>query len=248
MSGHSKWHSIKHKKAAIDAKRGAAFTKIIKELTVAARMGGGDPNMNARLRTAVNAAKGANMPADNIDRAIKKGTGELEGVSYEDIVYEGYAPGGVAVIVEVTTDNRNRTASEVRHLFSKHGGSLGTSNSVAFMFERKSLVYVPAEGVVEDDLIMQALDAGASDVQRDGDLYEIISEPTNHNTVVEKLAEAGFPVDSSEVSMVPQNRVKVVGKELEKAMKMIDGIEEHDDVSHVYHNLDAPEEGLEGAE
>jgi YebC/PmpR family DNA-binding regulatory protein len=248
MSGHSKWHSIKHKKAAIDAKRGAVFTKVIKELTVAARIGGGDPDSNARLRTAINAAKAANMPNDNIDRAIKKGTGELEGVNYEEITYEGYGPGGVALIVEVMTDNRNRTASEIRHLFTKHGGSLGTSNSVAFLFERKSLIYVAAEGTSEDDLMMQALDAGASDIQKDGEVFEVVSEPHAHNNVLEKLTEAGFKMESSEVSLVPSTRVKPENKDLERAMKMIETLEEHDDVQHVYHNLDAPAEMLEGAE
>jgi YebC/PmpR family DNA-binding regulatory protein len=248
MSGHSKWHSIKHKKAAIDAKRGAMFTKVIKELTVAARLGGGDPDMNARLRTAVNTAKAANMPNDNIERAIKKGTGELEGVSYEEVTYEGYAPGGVAVIAEVMTDNRNRTAPEMRHLFSKYGGSLGQPNSVGFMFDRKSLVYVPAEGTDEDELMMQALEAGAADVQKDGDYFEITSEPAAHNAVLEKLEQAGFKIESSEVSLIPQTRVKAEGKDLEKAMKMLELLEEHDDVQNVYHNLDVPAEMLEGDE
>ena len=248
MSGHSKWHSIKHKKAAIDAKRGAMFTKVIKELTVAARMGGGDPDSNARLRTAVNAAKAANMPNDNIERAIKKGTGELEGVHYEEITYEGYAPGGVALICEVMTDNRNRTASEIRHMFTKHGGSLGQSNSVAFLFERKSLIYVDAEGTSEDDLMMQALDAGASDIQNDSGLFEVLSEPHNHNAVLEKLTDAGFKIESSEVSLVPSTRVKPETKDLEKCLRMIEALEEHDDVQNVYHNLDVPAEMLEGAE
>jgi YebC/PmpR family DNA-binding regulatory protein len=248
MSGHSKWHSIKHKKAAIDAKRGAVFTKIIKELTVAARLGGGDPDANSRLRTAINAAKAANMPSDNIDRAIKKGTGELEGVHYEEITYEGYAHGGVALIVEVMTDNRNRTASEIRHLFTKHGGSLGQSNSVAFLFERKSLIFVSAEGTDEDELMMQALDAGASDILKEGGVFEVVSEPSAHNGMLEKLTEAGFKVESSEVSLVPATRVKAESKDLDKAMKMIEALEEHDDVQHVYHNLDVPAEMLEGAE
>ncbi len=242
MSGHSKWHSIKHKKAAVDAKRGKIFTKIIKELTVAARLGGGDAGANPRLRTAVDKAKSVNMPNDTIERAIKKGTGELEGVSYEEMTYEGYAPGGVAIIAEVMTDNRNRTVGELRYLFSKYGGNLAETNAVAWMFSRRGIILVAGEGVDEDELMMAALEAGAEDVSLEEDLYEVVTEIGSHTAVRSALEENGYNVESSELTLIPQNTLKLEGKELSRAIKLINLIDDHDDVQNCYHNLDAPAE------
>lgn len=246
MSGHSKWHSIKHKKAAVDAKRGRVFTRLIKEITVAARLGGGDPEGNPRLRTAVLAAKDANMPQDNITRAIKKGTGELEGVVFEESTLEGYAPGGVAVMVNVLTDNKNRTLPEIRHLFSKHGGNLGEQNSVNWMFERKGYFVVDAEAVSEDQLLEAALEAGAEDVQRDGSNFEVTSSPDQFETVLQALRERGIATVVSEIKMLPKSTVRAEGPMARKVLNFIELLEDHDDVQNVWANFDIDESELEG--
>ncbi|MCD6418184.1 YebC/PmpR family DNA-binding transcriptional regulator [bacterium] len=248
MSGHSKWASIKHKKAVTDAKRGKLFTKLIKEITVAARTGGGDPSGNPRLRTAIAAAKAANMPADNIERAIKKGTGELPGVSYEEVTYEGYGPGGVAIIVETMTDNKKRTVAEIRNIFSKLGGNLGENGCVAWMFSKVGLILVPAENTDEDKLIEVALESGADDVKQDGDFYEVYTQMNNLFDVREKLMEAGITVESAEISAVPQSTVTVTGKDAQKLLKLLSTLEDHDDVQKVYSNMDIPDEEMENME
>jgi YebC/PmpR family DNA-binding regulatory protein len=247
MSGHSKWHSIKHKKAKVDAARGRIFTKLIREITVAARVGGGDLNGNPRLRTAVLAAKAVNMPADNIDRAIKKGTGELEGVRYEEITYEGYGPGGVAVMVEVVTDNKNRTVGEIRKLFSKNAGNLGESGCVAFTFHKKGYIQVEASTVDEDKLMTIALDAGAEDMQREESLFAVTTTPKDFEKVRDAIAKSGIKPVSSEVTMVPTTNVKLEGKQAEQMIRLMEELEEHDDVQHVYANFDIPEEILAAA-
>jgi len=241
MSGHSKWHTIKHKKGAADAKRGRVFTKIIKEITVAARVGGGDPNGNPRLRTVVAAAKAANMPKDNIDKAIKKGTGELPGVSYEEVSYEGYGPGGVAVFVQAVTDNRNRTLPEIRHLFSKYGGNLGESNCVAWMFEKKGYIVVPKSGVAEEALLDLVLESGGDDVREDGTNWEVLSAPERLEQVREAIAAKSIGVSTAEVSMVPKNTVKLEGKKAQQVLSMMEGLEEHEDVQNVWANFDIDE-------
>ena len=241
MSGHSKWHTIKHKKAAADAKRGRVFTKIIKEITVAARTGGGDPAANPRLRTVLAAAKSANMPKDNIDKAIKKGTGELPGVSYEELSYEGYGPGGVAVYVNALTDNRNRTLPEIRHLFSKYGGNLGESNCVSWMFEKKGYVVVPKAKASEDLLLEVVLEAGGEDVRDDGASWEILSPPERMEQVREAIAGKGIEITSAEVSMIPKNTVKLEGKKAQQLLSMMEGLEEHEDVQNVWANFDIDE-------
>ena len=242
MSGHSKWHGIKHKKAKVDAAKGRIFTKLIKEITVAARHGGGDPGGNPRLRTAVQAAKAANMPSDNIDRAIKKGTGELPGVSYEECVYEGYGPGGVAVLVEALTDNKNRTTSELRKVFSKHGGNMGESGCVAWMFAKKGLIQVEAAKADEEKLMSIALEAGAEDMRREESLFEVIAAPADFERVREAVGKAGIPTVSAEVTMVPQNTLRVEGKNAQQMLQLMEDLEEHDDAQHVYANFDIPEE------
>lgn len=242
MSGHSKWASIKHKKAKVDAARGRAFTKLIREITVAARVGGGDVNGNPRLRTAVLAAKAINMPADNIDRAIKKGTGELEGVSYEEIVYEGYGPGGVAVLAEVVTDNKNRTVGEIRKAFSRHGGNMGESGCVAFLFEKRGLLQVDAAKVEEEKLMALALDAGAEDLQQEEGAFAITTAPRDFEKVREALAKAGIQPLSAEITMIPKSTVKLDGKAAEQMLKLMEELEEHDDVQNAYANFDIPEE------
>jgi YebC/PmpR family DNA-binding regulatory protein len=244
MSGHSKWHTIKHKKAAIDAKRGRAFTRIIKEITVAARMGGGDPDANPRLRLAVSEAKAANMPADNIKRAIQKGTGELPGVSYEEITYEGYGPGGVAIIVDVLTDNKMRTTPEIRHLFAKHGGNLGDPNSVAWMFERKGRFMVPAAGMAEDRLMEIALEAGADDLEREGDAYVIYTNPAAFGDVQQALEKAGIAPTESGFVKESKNMLAVDAKKAQQNLKLLEVLEDHDDVQHVFANLDFDEAEL----
>jgi YebC/PmpR family DNA-binding regulatory protein len=241
MSGHSKWHTIKHKKGAADAKRGRVFTKIIKEITVAARVGGGDPNGNPRLRTVVAAAKAANMPKDNIDKAIKKGTGELPGVSYEEVSYEGYGPGGVAVFVQAVTDNRNRTLPEIRHLFSKYGGNLGESNCVSWMFEKKGYIVVPKSGVAEEALLELVLESGGDDVREDGTNWEVLSAPERLEQVREAIAAKSIGVSTAEVSMVPKNTVKLEGKKAQQVLSMMEGLEEHEDVQNVWANFDIDE-------
>jgi YebC/PmpR family DNA-binding regulatory protein len=244
MSGHSKWASIKHKKAATDAKRGKIFTKIIKELAVAARMGGGDADANPRLRKAIADAKAANMPADNIKRAIMKGTGQLEGVSYEEMTYEGYGPGGVAIFIETVTDNKNRTVSEIRHLFSKHGGNLGESGSVAWMFQRKGYIVVEQSKVSEDELMDLVLEAGAEDLREDGSNYEILTAPEDYESVDKVLKENEIEADVSNLSMIPQNYVKLEGKQAEKCLKLMEALEDHDDAQHVWANFDIDEEEI----
>ncbi len=238
MAGHSKWKQIKHKKAAADAKRGAKFTKLIKEITVAARQGGGDPAGNARLRTAVDAAKAANMPADNIERAIKKGTGELEGVNYEEATYEGYGPGGAAILIEVTSDNLNRTVAEIRHLFSKQGGNLGAPNSVAWMFEKKGQIYLDAERYPEDVAMEAAAEAGAEDLVCEGDQHIVTTDPAQLHSVKDALQTHGIEAIEAEIAMVPTNTVRVEGKEAEQILKLAEALEEHDDVSKVFSNFD----------
>jgi YebC/PmpR family DNA-binding regulatory protein len=241
MSGHSKWHTIKHKKAAADAKRGRVFTKIIKEITVAARIGGGDPAANPRLRTVLAAAKAANMPKDNIDKAIKKGTGELPGVSYEELFYEGYGPGGVAVYVNALTDNRNRTLPEIRHLFSKYGGNLGESNCVSWMFEKKGYVVVSKAKASEDLLLELVLEAGGEDVRDDGGNWEILTPPERLEQVREAIASKGVEITSAEISMIPKNTVKLEGKKAQQLLAMMEGLEEHEDVQNVWANFDIDE-------
>jgi YebC/PmpR family DNA-binding regulatory protein len=246
MSGHSKWHTIKHKKGALDAKRGKIFTKLIKEITVAARTGGsGDVESNARLRKVVNDAKGMNMPNDTIDRAIKRGTGELEGVNYEEITYEGYGIGGVAVMIETMTDNRNRTVAELRHLFSKNGGNLGEAGSVAWMFDKKGLIIVDKSAKSEDELFELALEAGADDMQDAGDIFEIYTAPESFNDVHEALQTAGIEMQSAEISMIPQNYIKLEGDDAKKMLKLYEALDDHDDAQKVYANFDIDESEME---
>jgi YebC/PmpR family DNA-binding regulatory protein len=242
MSGHSKWSTIKHKKAAQDAKRGAMFTKVIKELTVAARMGGGDVDMNPRLRTAVLKAKAVNMPQDTMQRAIMKGTGELPGVHYEEITYEGYGPGGVAMIVTVLTDNRNRTVAEIRKIFSKNGGNLGESGCVAWMFQKKGLIVVDKDKVDEDELFAIALEAGAEDVRPADAMYEVITSVEDFEPVKQGITAKGIEPSSSEVSLLPQTTVRLEGSQARQLLKLMDELEEHDDVQNVYANFDIPDE------
>jgi YebC/PmpR family DNA-binding regulatory protein len=245
MSGHSKWNTIKRKKGAADAKRGKVFTKIIKEIIIAARSGGGDMNGNPRLRTAVLAAKAENMPRDNIDRAIKKGTGELEGVNYEELTYEGYGPGGVAMLLEVLTDNKNRTVAEVRHTFSKQNGNLGEAGCVSWVFEKKGLISIDKTGVDEDRLIEVALDAGALDVKESGKEFDVTTPPETFETVKKKLEETGFKTTYGEVTMVPQTTVRLSGKEAEQMLRLMEGLEDSDDVQKVYANFDIADEEME---
>jgi YebC/PmpR family DNA-binding regulatory protein len=246
MSGHSKWHSIKHKKGALDAKRGKIFTRIIKELTVAARTGGGDPSMNPRLRTIIAEAKSVNMPAENIQRAIRRGTGEEPGVSYEEVTYEGYGPGGAAVIVETVTDNRNRTVGEIRHVFSKHGGNLGAENSVAWMFDKKGYIVVEKSKASEETLMSAALDAGADDMRDDGDTWEIICAPSTFEAVAEAVRKVVEPA-SAQVAMLPQNYVKLEGKAAQQMVRLMDALDEHDDVQKVWSNFDIEEKEIEAS-
>ncbi len=244
MSGHSKWATIKHKKAALDSKRGKTFTRLIKEIQIAAR-NGGDPDGNPRLRTAVLAAKAVSMPAENIKRAIMRGTGELEGGQIDEILFEGYGPGGAAVLVNVATDNRNRTVSEVRHMFSKNGGNLGEQGSVAWMFERKSQIIVDAEKASEDQLMGIVLDAGADDLRDQGGAWEIISAPEAHEAVLKALEKNKIPTESAEIAMVPKNTVKLEGKNAQAMLKLYDILEEHDDVQNVYGNYEVDEAEVE---
>jgi YebC/PmpR family DNA-binding regulatory protein len=237
MSGHSKWATIKHKKAALDAKRGKTFTRLIKEIAIAAR-NGGDPDANARLRTAIAAAKAVSMPAENIKRAVMRGTGELEGGQIDEILFEGYGPGGAAVLVNVATDNRNRTVSEIRHLFSKSGGNLGEQGSVAWMFERKSQIFVDGAHATEDQLMSIALDAGADDIRDQDGTWEILSAPEAHEQVLQALETAKIPNESAEIAMVPKNTIKLEGKNAQAMLKLYDALEEHDDVQNVYGNYE----------
>jgi YebC/PmpR family DNA-binding regulatory protein len=244
MSGHSKWATIKHKKAATDAKRGKSFTRIIKEITIAAR-NGGDPDGNPRLRTAILAAKAVSMPSDNIKKAIMRGTGELEGGQIDEVMFEGYGPGGAAVLVNVATDNRNRTVSEIRHAFSKNGGNLGEQGSVAWMFERKSQILLPLEKATEDQLMGIVLDAGADDLRSDDPNWEVLSAPESHEAVLAALAKAGLETASAEIAMVPKNLIKLEGKNAAGMLKLSEALEEHDDVQHVYSNFDIDQKQLE---
>ena len=247
MSGHSKWHTIKHKKGAADAKRGKIFTRIIKELTVAARNGGGDPDMNPRLRTIIADAKQVNMPADNIKRAIRRGTGEEEGVNYEEVTYEGYGPAGVAVVVEVLTDNKNRTVSEIRHAFTKYGGNLGESNSVLWMFGKKGIITVSKEKATEEALMNAALEAGADDMRDDGSAWEIVSPTDAHQAVVDAVKALGVEPDTAEIAMVPQNYIKLEGKAAQQILKLMEALEDHDDTKNVWSNFDVEEKEIEAS-
>ncbi|HQX55885.1 MAG TPA: YebC/PmpR family DNA-binding transcriptional regulator [Pyrinomonadaceae bacterium] len=242
MSGHSKWHTIKHKKGALDAKRGKIFTKLIKEITVAARTGGtGDLDSNARLRKAVTDAKGLNMPNDTIDRAIKRGTGQLEGVAYDEITYEGYGLGGVAVLVETMTDNRNRTVAEIRHIFSKNGGNMGEAGSVAWMFDKKGYIVVDKAAKGEDELFDIVIEAGADDLQDEGDVFEIFTTPDAFEAVTDALKAAGIETQAAEISMIPQNYIALTGDDARKMMKLYDALDDNDDVQKVYANFDIDE-------
>jgi YebC/PmpR family DNA-binding regulatory protein len=244
MSGHSKWATIKHKKAALDAKRGKSFTLIIKEIMIAARSGV-DPDGNPRLRTAILAAKAVSMPSDNIKKAVMRGTGELEGGQIEEVMFEGYGPGGAAVLVNVATDNRNRTVSEIRHAFSKNGGNMGEQGSVAWMFERKSQLFVPLDKATEDQLMAIVLDAGADDLRNDGDRWEVLSAPEAHEAVLKALESNNIPSEEASIAMVPKNLVKLEGKNASAMMRLTDVLEEHDDVQSVYSNFDIDEKELE---
>jgi YebC/PmpR family DNA-binding regulatory protein len=244
MSGHSKWATIKHKKAALDAKRGKTFTRLIKEIMIAARTGG-DPEANARLRTAIAAAKAVSMPADNIKRAVMRGTGELEGGQIDEIQYEGYGPGGAAVLVGVATDNKNRTVSEIRHMFSKNGGNMGELGSVAWMFERKSQIFIDGEAATEDQLMTLVLDAGADDLRDQGGTWEILSAPEAHEAVLQALEKSGIKAESAEIAMVPKNTVKLEGKNAQAMLRLYDALEEHDDVQNVYGNYEIDEAEVE---
>jgi YebC/PmpR family DNA-binding regulatory protein len=242
MSGHSKWSSIKHKKAATDARRGKVFTKLIKEIMVAARLGGGDPNANPRLRTAIQAAKDENMPKDNIERAIKKGTGDLEGVNYEESIYEGYGPGGAAVLVESLTDNKNRAVADIRHIFSKNGGSLGENGCVAWMFDKKGYILVESQSVDEDTLMETALEAGAEDVREDNGTYEVITAVEDFETVRKAIDAAQLPTIEAEVTMLPQASTNLSGKEAEQMLRLMEMLDDCEDVQKVYTNADIPAE------
>jgi YebC/PmpR family DNA-binding regulatory protein len=245
MSGHSKWSSIKHKKALKDARRGKLFTKLIKEVTVAARMGGGDVNANPRLRTAVAAARQNSMPTDNIERAIKKGAGELEGVTYDEVTYEAYGPGGVAILVQALTDNRNRTVAELRSILQKHGGNLGSAGAVAWMFQKRGLITVDRAGVDEDRVMEVALEGGADDVREAGDLLEVLTAPERFEAVKTALEQAGVPIGSAEVTMMPQSSVSISGKNAEQMVRLLEALEDHDDVQNVSSNMDIAAEELE---
>jgi YebC/PmpR family DNA-binding regulatory protein len=247
MSGHSKWHTIKHKKGAADAKRGKVFTRIIKELTVAARNGGGDADTNPRLRTIVAEAKAVNMPADNIKRAIQRGTGELPGVSYDEITYEGYGPGGAAVIVETLTDNRNRTVGEIRHILSKHSGNLAAENSVAWMFDKKGYIVVDKSQAEEEALMAAALDAGADDMRDDGDSWEVMSAPDAFQKVLDAVKALGIEPGAAEVAMLPQNYVKLEGKPAQQMIKLMEALDDQDDVQHVWSNFNIEEKEIEAS-
>jgi YebC/PmpR family DNA-binding regulatory protein len=245
MSGHSKWATIKHKKGALDAKRGKIFTRLIKEITMAAKSGGGDPDSNPRLRTAIAAAKAENMPADNIKRAVQRGTGELPGATYEEITFEGYGPGGVALLVDVTTDNRNRTVSEIRHVFTKNGGNLGEAGSVAWMFHKKGSIVVAKAKAKEDDLMNIVLENGGEDLNDDGENWEIITDPGAYEAVLEAVKKSGVEVAHSEVGMVPQNYIKLEGAAANQMIRLLEAIEDHDDVQNVFSNFDVDQKQLE---
>jgi YebC/PmpR family DNA-binding regulatory protein len=247
MSGHSKWHTIKHKKGAADAKRGKIFTRLIKELTVAARAGGGDPDMNPRLRTIIVEAKASNMPRENIERAVRRGTGEEPGVSYEEITYEGYGPGGVAILIQTVTDNKNRTVGEIRHLLGKNNGNLAAENSVAWLFTRRGQVIVDKEQADEERLLSAALEAGAEDMNDDGSVWEIVSAPESFEAVREAVKALGLEPASAEVAMIPQTYVKLQGKEAQQMLRLMEALDDHDDVQHVWANFDIEEKEIEAS-
>ncbi len=247
MSGHSKWHSIKHKKGATDAKRGKLFTKFIKEITVAARTGGGDPDANARLRKAILDAKAGNMPNDTIDRAVRRGTGAEEGVTYEEITYEGYGPGGVALLIESVTDNRNRTVAEIRHMFSKNGGNLAAAGAVAWMFDKKGYLVVEKSAKAEDELFDLAIEAGADDIRDDEDNWEIITTPESFEAVQTAIKSAGITPQVAEVEMIPQNYIKLEGSQANQMLKLMEALEDHDDVQKVSANFDISEADMAAA-
>lgn len=245
MSGHSKWATIKHKKAATDAKRGRVFTKLIREITIAARVGGGDPGSNPRLRTAIAAAKAENMPNDNVDRAIQRGTGQLEGEQYEEVMFEGYGPGGVGMLVQVVTTNRNRVVSEIRHLMSKGGGNLAEAGAVGWMFHRKGEIVVPKEQANEDKMLSLVLDAGAEDLRDDGSAWEVVTPPEAFEPVRDALVKAGITPASATIAMVPQNYVKLTGAPAQHMLKLVEALEEHDDVQQVFANFDIDEKEIQ---
>jgi YebC/PmpR family DNA-binding regulatory protein len=247
MSGHSKWATIKHKKAATDARRGKIFTKLIREITIAARIGGADPESNPRLRTAILAAKAENMPNENIERAIQRGTGQLEGETLEEVTFEGYGPGGVGMLVQVVTANRNRVVSDIRHLMSKHGGNMAENGAVGWMFHRKGDILIPKDQVSEEKLMGIVLDAGAEDLRDDGSSWEVLTPPEAFEKVREALQSAGIKPSSAEVSMVPQNYVKLSGAPAQQMLRLIESLEEHDDVQHVYANFDIDEKEIQAA-
>ncbi|MGH9487956.1 MAG: YebC/PmpR family DNA-binding transcriptional regulator [Terriglobales bacterium] len=247
MSGHSKWATIKHKKAATDAKRGRIFTRLIKEIAIAARAGGGDADSNPRLRSAVLAAKAENMPADNIKRAIQRGTGELPGIVYEEFSLEGYGPGGVAVLMDITTDNRNRTVSEIRHLMSRNHGNMGEAGSVAWMFKKRGTLSVPKAAAAEDDLMAAVLDAGADDMVDDGESWEVLTAPEAFEPVLNAIKERKIEPANAEVAMIPQNYIKLSGKDAEQMIKLLEALDESDDITHVYSNFDMDEAELASA-
>jgi YebC/PmpR family DNA-binding regulatory protein len=248
MAGHSKWKQIKRKKAVTDARRASAWTKIIREITVAAKAGGGDPSGNPRLRLAIDSARAVNMPKENIERAIKKGTGELDGASFEELTYEGYGPGGAAIFIEATTDNANRTVAEIRHAFSRNGGNLGASNSVGWMFDRKGQIYLDAARQDEDATLEAALDAGAEDLARDGDQYIVTTSPAAFHAVQDALKSRGIAIESAELAMIPKNTVKVEGVDAERILKLVESLEELEDVSKVFSNFDIDAAQLAEAE
>lgn len=245
MSGHSKWASIKHKKGAADAKRGKIFSRLNKEITVAARIGGGDPSGNPRLRAAIQAAKAENMPKDNIERAIKKGTGELEGASYEECSYEAYGPGGVAIMLDCLTDNRNRTVAEVKHIFERHGGNLGEPGCVSWIFEKKGLIVFERDSVEEERLLDLALEAGAEDIKEEDTQFEILTDPSDFESVKKAFDDQGLGYTLAEVSMIPQNTIRLEGRDAERMLNLMETLEENDDISHVYANFDIPDEVME---
>jgi len=245
MSGHSKWASIRHKKGAVDAKRGKIFSKLIKEITVAARLGGGDPEGNPRLRVAIQAAKGQNMPKDNIARAIKKGTGELAGTSYEEYNYEAYGPGGVALMVNSLTDNRNRTVADIKHIFERHGGNLGEPGCVSWIFEKKGLVVFEKNSVEEEKLLDLALEAGAEDIKESETQFEILTDPADFESIKKAFDDQGLSYSVAEISMIPQNTVKLEGRDAERVLSLMEALEENDDISNVYANFDIPDEVME---
>jgi len=245
MSGHSKWATIKHKKGALDAKRGKVFTRLIKEISIAAKNGGGDPDSNPRLRTAIAAAKAENMPADNIKRAIQRGTGELPGAVYEEFILEGYGPGGVALLAEINTDNRNRTVSEIRHVFGKNGGNMAEAGAVSWMFHKKGDIVVPKVAAKEDDLMALVLDAGAEDMRDDGDNWEVLTDPSSYEAVLEAVKKAGIEPVSAAVAMIPQNYIKLEGQAANTMIRLMEALEEHDDVQNVHSNFDIDQKLLE---